>query len=78
MNNQKYTLSLPAVIYEELRTVAEKHDSSIKDVVRQCLKFALIAIKLDDDPNFSIVFRERVKKGENEFEYKETQVKFML
>jgi hypothetical protein len=80
MNNlsQKYTLSLPTEIYEELKTIADKHDTSIKDVVRQCLKFGLIAMKLDGDSESTIIFRERIKKGEDEYEYKDTTVRFML
>jgi hypothetical protein len=76
--NQKYTLSLPSEIYDDLRLIAEKHDTSIKDVVRQCLKFGLIAIKIDEDPDAAIFFRKQIKKGDKDFEYKDTQVKFML
>lgn len=60
MTSTRYTLSLPTVIYDELRQHAEARGMTIKEVVRQCLRFGLIALKTDDDPNVDIVIRERI------------------
>lgn len=76
MSETRYTLSLPEPIYEEIRTQAEKHNTTIKEVVRQCLKFGLIAMKMDEDPNADIFFREREDRS-GEIETIETRVKFL-
>lgn len=78
IQSKKYTLSLPTEIYEKLNEIADKHDTSIKDVVRQVLKIGLVAVDLDDDPESAIIFRKRIKKGENEYIYDDTQVKFVM
>ncbi len=79
---KKYTLSLPTEIYHELDERATKHNTSIKDIVRQCLKFGLIAMKVEDDPNSDIIFRERVKtgvqNGDPVFETRDTYVKIIV
>ncbi|MFQ5850979.1 MAG: hypothetical protein ACE5JU_10375 [Candidatus Binatia bacterium] len=78
--HQKYTLSLPVELYEDLREKAEKHDRSIKEVVRQCLKFGLIGMEIAEDPNAEIVFRERIpveENGNRTFETRDKYVKFL-
>lgn len=62
-SSQKYTLSLPKVIYEELKGIARERDTSIKEVVRQCLKFGLVAIKIDADPDAEIIIRRYARSG---------------
>lgn len=59
----RYTLSLPEPIYEELKETASKYDRSIKELVTQCLKFGLVAIKLEDNRDAEIVLREQVKEN---------------
>lgn len=82
MQDQKYTLALPIQIYDELKIQAEKHNVSIRDIVRQCLKFGLLAIKINEDPNSEIVFRERIntgeRSGEPHYEFRDTHVQFIL
>lgn len=81
IESQKYTLSLPKEIYEELRGYSMQHGVSIKDVVRQCLKFGLIAMKVDGNPNKEIIFREREpvvgQNGQQEFRIQDTRIKFV-
>ena len=58
---KRYTLPLPEEVYEEIRAQAEKYDRSMKDVLQQCIRFGLTAMRIDDDPNSEILFRERIK-----------------
>lgn len=76
MSDTRYTLSLPTPIYEDIRQIAEKHNTTIKEVVRQCLKFGLIAMKIDADPNAEIYFREQVNQN-GDTETRETRVQFL-
>ncbi len=56
MAGQKYTLSLPTEIYDELRAQAERRETTIKELVRQCLKLGLLAVKLEEKPNNAGLF----------------------
>ena len=60
MTEQRYTLTLPAEIYEELRIQAERRGMTIKELVRQCLKLGLIAIKLEETPDSGLFIKERL------------------
>lgn len=75
--SQKYTLSLPVEIYEELKETADRYDTSVKNLVRQCLKFALIGIKVNEDPDSEIIFREGVEV-DGRVETRDTRVKFLI
>ena len=78
MAEQRYTLALPAMVYEELRKEADAHDVSIKEVVRQALKFGLVAMKLEADPNVDIIIRERIPTENNGgTQIKESHLKFI-
>jgi len=56
---KRYTLPLPEAVYEDIRLQAEKYDRSMKDVLQQCIRFGLTAMKIDEDPQTEIVFREQ-------------------
>lgn len=79
--SKKYTLTLPTVIYDELSMEADKQGRSIKEIVRQCLKFGLIAMKIDQDQNAELIIREKVQINSSEeppkFEIRETKVHFI-
>lgn len=77
MSETRYTLSLPSEIYEELRAKAHQRGMSIKEVVRQCLKFGLIAMKIDEDPNSQIIIREQYSNGGSTVQNKETMIQFL-
>lgn len=63
MSETRYTLTLPAEIYEELRLQAEKRGTSIKDLVRQSLKIGLLAMKLEENPETGLFIKEQVESG---------------
>jgi hypothetical protein len=78
MAETRYTLSLPAEVYEELKKEADKREMSIKEVVRQCLKFGLIGLKIDADPNTDLMIRERMPgRHDAETEIRETRLQFI-
>lgn len=57
-DTQRYTLSLPKDVYDELSKEAEKKSISINTVIRQCLKLGLLSLKVDSDPNAELIYRE--------------------
>lgn len=64
---KRYTLPLPETIYDEIQRLAETYDRSMKDVLQQCLRFGLTVIKITEDPNSEIIFREKLPpNGANE------------
>ena len=74
----RFTLSLPPEIYQELKGYAEAHNLSLKEVVRQALKFGLVAIKISEDPNADLFIKEKVTEaGQKEAVVKETRLKFI-
>ena len=78
MAETRYTLALPSEIYEELRKEADKREMSIKEIVRQCLKFGLIGLKIGDDPNTDLLIREKVASGGgDEAAVRETRLQFI-
>ena len=78
MPEQRYTFGLPDEVYEELRAQAEKHGISLKEVVRQALKFGLVAMKLEEDPNVDLYVREKIQNGDSgRVEIKESLLKFI-
>lgn len=77
MSEQRYTLALPAEIYDEIKVQAERRNMSIKEMVRQCLKFGLVAMKLDEDPNTDLYIKEQVPSSDGTAQVKETRLKFV-
>lgn len=78
MAEQRYTLTLPEELYEELRGIAEANSASIKEIVRQCLKFGLVAIKIDGNPNSELIVREKSSAKNGEDIFQETRLRFIL
>ncbi|MBV9789516.1 MAG: hypothetical protein JOZ51_15125 [Chloroflexi bacterium] len=77
MVEQRYTLTLPSEIYEELKGQAEKRGLSIKEAVRQCLKIGLVAMKVDEDPNAEMFIKEKIQDASGVSEIKETRLQFI-
>ena len=76
---KRYTPSLPEEIYNEIKAQVKKHDKSMKEVLRQCLKFGLTAMKIEDDSNANIYFKETVQTPNADVQpiIKEQIVRFM-
>jgi hypothetical protein len=77
MAESRYTLSLPTEIYNELREIAEHRGLSVKDVVRQCLKIGLVAIKLDEDPEKELIVKEKLPGVEGNNGFREVRLQFI-
>ena len=77
---KKYTLDLPTSLYDDIKQQASSQDRSIKEILRQCVQFGLTAMKIAQDPNASIIFRERIHLDPNsgKEQYQDTVVKFIL
>lgn len=74
MTEARYTLAMPADLYNELRRIAERESVTIKDVVRQCLKVGLIAAQIDEDPSRELIMREHF---EDSGRVEDTRIKFL-
>lgn len=77
MVEQRYTLTLPSEVYNELKEQAEKRGLSIKEAVRQCLKIGLVAMKVDEDPNTEMFIKEKIEHASGVSEIKETRLQFV-
>jgi hypothetical protein len=77
MAEARYTLSLPTDLYNELRGIAEDRDLSVKDVVRQCLKIGLVAIKLGEDPKKELIIKESLSDGDGNSSFREVRLQFI-
>lgn len=79
MTQQRYTLSLPEAIYEEIRLKSDKHNTSIREVVRQCLKLGLIAMEISENPDKALIIREKQKhqNGSNDPIFEDTKLEFI-
>ena len=75
MAESRYTLSLPTEVYNELREIAERRGLSVKDVVRQCLKIGLVAIKLDEDPDKELLVKEKLPGTEGNNGFREVNIR---
>jgi metal-responsive CopG/Arc/MetJ family transcriptional regulator len=71
---ERYTLSLPAELYGELKELAEHRGVSTNEMVRQCLKFGLVAMKIDGDPNAELFIRETQGNGSG---FRDTRLVFI-
>jgi hypothetical protein len=65
VQEQRYTLALPAEIYEELKDQADRRGTTIKELVRQSLKLGLLAIKLEEDPNTGLFIKEKLPHSDS-------------
>ncbi len=76
---QRYTLSLPADVYKELEKLAEERGVTTNEVVRQCLKFGLVAMKIDEDPTSELFVKEKVPRAgdHNTVDVRETRLQFV-
>ncbi len=79
MADQRYTLSLPPEIYEELQEQAQRRGMSTKEIVRQCLKFALVVMKLDERDNVEFYIKEKIATAGSDdvAEIKETRLQML-
>ena len=58
------------------RQFADEHDMTIKEVVTRCLKFGLTAMKIHEDPDSAIYFREKIRTEQGATETKEIRIEF--
>jgi len=65
----RFTLTMPDTIMDDLRDRANKNDCNLKEVVRQCLRFGLIAMEIEENKNKRIIIEEGDVR---------TEVKFLL
>jgi hypothetical protein len=78
---KKYTFALPEDLYDELKAQADRHDVSITEVIRKCLKFGLIGLKTSEDSRLKLYIKERIEKlqenGQTVEEDKEAMLQFV-
>ena len=54
---RRYNLNLPEELYDELQIEADKRHTTVVELIRRSITLALMAIKLEDDPNSGVIIR---------------------
>lgn len=62
-NEQRYTLTLPTELYEEVCAAAASRGISIREAVRQCLRAGMIAREISERPDTELLIREQRPDG---------------
>ncbi|HKP52659.1 MAG TPA: hypothetical protein VJ183_08395 [Chloroflexia bacterium] len=55
---KRYNLVLPTEVFEEIEAAAEIRHVTVADLLRDFIKLGLLAIKIEETPGSTIVFRE--------------------
>ncbi len=63
---KRYNLALPTPLYEELKGEADRRAISVVELLRKFIKLGLVASKLEDDPESSLIIREGSERKERE------------
>lgn len=64
MQEQRYTLTLPTELYQELTTLADRRGMTIKELVRQFMKLGLLVAKFEETPNTGLFLKEQQNGSE--------------
>jgi hypothetical protein len=64
VSKQRYTLTLPSEVYEELRIKASRRGMTIKELVRIFLKLGLMVVELEERPNSGLYIKEQLPDSE--------------
>jgi len=55
---KRYNLALPELVFQEVQTIADERGVSVVDVLRGFVKLGLLAVKIENDPGASLIYRE--------------------
>jgi hypothetical protein len=59
---KRYNLVLPEELYSELQTVAERHHTTVVELIRRFVKLGLLVAKAEESPDTAFLIR----KGDEE------------
>jgi predicted transcriptional regulator len=58
MEQKRYNLVLPAEVFDEVKTIADSRNTTVKQLLHRFIKLGLIAIKIDETPGAALIIRE--------------------
>ncbi len=57
-DQKRYNLVLPKELYEEVRQLADKRQTTVVDLLRRFIKLGLLATSIEEAPNSSLLVKE--------------------
>ena len=63
----RFTLTMPTKIMDDLRSMANKNECNLKEVVRQGLRLVLIGMDAEADDNKKLILEENNQRIELRF-----------
>lgn len=75
--SNRFTLSIPPAIKEELQVMADGDGRTLSDVVRQCLKIGVTMMKISQSEKTEVILKEFTDENEPG-KFEETRVKFVF
>jgi len=61
---KRYTLVLPDSTFQEIKSIAEKHGTTILDILKKFIILGLLVEKVDETPGSAMVLRTEGKPDE--------------
>lgn len=58
IKTRRYNLVLPELLFDELKTVADKNGTTVVDLMRRYVKLGLLADRLEEIPNAGLFIKE--------------------
>ena len=55
---KRYHLVLPQELYDEVESLAERHGTTVVEILRRFVKLGLVATRIENDPNSKLIVRE--------------------
>jgi hypothetical protein len=59
---KRYNLVLPEELYNEVQTIADRHHTTVLEILRRFVKLGLLIAKAEESPNTAFILREGDKE----------------
>ena len=57
-STRRYNLVLPEELYDEVRRLAEKNNTTVVELLRKFIRLGLLAAKIQNDPHSALLIRD--------------------
>jgi hypothetical protein len=57
-STRRYNLVLPEELYDEVRHLAKKNNTTVVELLRKFIKLGLLAVRIQDDPSSALLIRD--------------------
>jgi hypothetical protein len=61
---KRYNLVLPEELFNEVQTIADRHHTTVLEVLRRFVKLGLLVAKAEESPDMAFILREGDKERE--------------